>query len=129
MRNQYVTTRLKQIAADERKRIAGQARPDLYGRPRLVAVRTISKRALRRFRSTLKRHGLTVEGYDGLLTAQGCRCARCRRPVQSGAPCAFTDRPGPRRGSARLAMLEGRAVLYCGACHSLVKMLDKVGGV
>ena len=131
MANQYVTDRLKRIAEDEAARIAAVCQPSRVAPGRgSRSTREPTKRVVRRWRETLKRHGLNDDGYMALLTAQDCRCGQCRRPIVSCAPGAFHDRPGPRRGSGRLSLeTDGMVRLLCGYCHSLTKMLDKSRGV
>lgn len=71
----------------------------------------------RRDRTLQRRYGITAEEYDALLSAQGGRCAMCKRP---------------HRGRGRLAVDHDHATgrvrgLLCFHCNTMLGHVEAVG--
>jgi hypothetical protein len=81
-------------------------------------------RARWRLTHKLKRYGLTRDGFDGLLEAQGHACAMCRRPFEDGQPI-FIDHDHNCCGSEKSSC--GRCVrgLLCLRCNTALGYIEK----
>ena len=108
--------RTAKALADHRQRITERRRGQTLSTP--VA------RARWRLTHKLKRYGLTQEGFDKLLEAQGYACAMCRKAFEDGqAVCIDHDHaccPNEKRSCGRC--LRG---LLCMSCNTALGIIER----